>query len=1001
MTDDKKTRDPGATASEDADFWTRLLNGTLPETPKPTPSDRREPPDVLYEKGMLLLDTYRIDSDEIRGGMGAVWRVHHTGWNVDLAMKRPQPRMFADETAKKNFINECQSWINLGLHPNIVSCYYVREMEGVPTIFSEWMENGSLENHIQKGTLYFGTEKEMQARLLDIAIQYARGLHFAHESGLIHQDVKPDNLLLTRDWQAKAADFGLANARGQLTVLEQPDDAGATQAKGRNIYTPAYCSMEQMDGKVLTRATDIYSWAVSVMEMFLGARPWVNGVVAGMSCRSYFEGGRVPMPGALKELLAQCLESDPEARPRDFAAVEAELLNIYRSAVGEEYPRTAPRAAPDTADSLNNRALSYLDLGMPEEAERLWRQALFADPSNMEALFNSLLHAYREGKCSFDDAQESLGQISKVNDQGYAYSARLALEHGPEGYDLAARITAIQGDPTLEADLKETDRTGHYTCSYVLSRLQSLPELEVRERRYGERAARIRELIDAEAYDQASVLMAESINPASGYTGCIYRPDWMAMNDRLAEHGFPYFMRVAFPLMTVRDTQFADPISFSGDSSLLLSGGRLYDMHTGDLLADHRLPGKKAIFSALSPDGSFFLRADGESAEFQQIDARTGDVRGTFDGFSAPVAVLALSPDGAAFAGMDKDGEMRLWLRGQLKLRFHGKPGLIRNLRLSFDNNQAAFSIDNRIYLVDIARHSAEPLDIPFPNLLNFTVNLRFNRLVACGDRDGYILYDLENRRTILHESYQTVRMRVMNIVSACFLPNDRYICYSSIKEIWPICPEQHKWIMGFLAAYTQLVVNIGFSPNWKYMAFRNNEGDLKVWRCAYINYVPSPADSGEAERRAQRTRFSRALSSNPNARGAPSEDLLRELEEVFRDPSAVRAFAAVRHGAEPERSAESLLPDFMRELRERGFGMIAEEQALKALRQFCPSDRQPPASDRQPPGTDGLDDLLATLQNDARKRMQEKKPSQDSSLDDLLADLARKARERRDGKTK
>lgn len=351
-------------------------------------------PEDAFSRGATLLSTYRIETDAIKGGMGAVWRVHHVGWNTDLAMKRPQPQMFADETAKQNFIHECQCWIDLGLHPNIVSCYYVREIGGVPTIFSEWMENGSLENHIQKGTLYTGSEQEQQARLLDIAIQYARGLHYAHESGLIHQDVKPDNLLLTKDWQAKAADFGLAKARGVLTVKEQAGD-GATQMAASGGYTPAYCSMEQMDGKALTRRTDIYSWAVSVMEMYLGARPWQNGVVAGMSCRDYFEDCRVPMPESLQALLARCLETDPENRPHDFAVILKELKTIYQDTLGERYARPEPQSAADTADSLNNRALTYLDLGMPEKAEACWAEALEKEPDAAIVMYNQTLYRVR------------------------------------------------------------------------------------------------------------------------------------------------------------------------------------------------------------------------------------------------------------------------------------------------------------------------------------------------------------------------------------------------------------------------------------------------------------------------------------------------------------------------------------------------------------------------------------------------------------------------------
>ena len=111
---------------------------------------------------------------------------------------------------KEEFIEECQHWIDLGLHPNVVTCYYVRDIGGVPSIFSEWMDGGSLKDRIRDGSLYEGTEREIQARILDIAIQAARGLRYSHENGLVHQDIKPGNILLSKEWDAKIADFGLA-----------------------------------------------------------------------------------------------------------------------------------------------------------------------------------------------------------------------------------------------------------------------------------------------------------------------------------------------------------------------------------------------------------------------------------------------------------------------------------------------------------------------------------------------------------------------------------------------------------------------------------------------------------------------------------------------------------------------------------------------------------------------------------------------------------------------
>ncbi len=395
--DDKTVFDPRATVAEGD--TTLFDGGGITSVSDAAPIAR----------GMTLLDTYRVDSGAIEGGMGSVWRVHHTGWNVDLAMKRPKAALFTTEDQVERFTHECEAWIDLGLHPNIVSCYYVRRIQGVPSIFSEWMDGGSLESAIQKGTLYEGTVDEQKERILDIAIQFVRGLHYAHEAGLIHQDVKPDNLLLTKEGEAKVADFGLARARAALTMLAGDSTVGESADKGKTIvspsgaYTPAYCSMEQMDGRELTRRTDIYSWAVSVMEMYLGSQPWANGVVAGLSCRNYFEQTRVSMPETLKELLAQCLDGAPENRPHDFADIEAKLHEIYKAETGSTYPRPTPKAAADTPDSLNNRALSMLDLGKLEEAETCWERALATAPDHVAATYNRLLH--RWFACDIDDLE--------------------------------------------------------------------------------------------------------------------------------------------------------------------------------------------------------------------------------------------------------------------------------------------------------------------------------------------------------------------------------------------------------------------------------------------------------------------------------------------------------------------------------------------------------------------------------------------------------------------
>ena len=205
-------------------------------------------PEDGYSVGQILAGLYRVECLPIIGGMSMVYRVHHNDWNVDLAMKRPKASFFQAEKQKENFIHECEAWINLGLHPNIVSCYYVREINNVPSIFSEWMDGGSLSDQIKSGKLYEGAEKEVQARLLDIAIQFARGLQYSHKNGLIHQDVKPGNLMLTKNSEAKVTDFGIAGGGA---------DQNANTWSG--AYTREYASAEQQSKGDFTPKTDIYS----------------------------------------------------------------------------------------------------------------------------------------------------------------------------------------------------------------------------------------------------------------------------------------------------------------------------------------------------------------------------------------------------------------------------------------------------------------------------------------------------------------------------------------------------------------------------------------------------------------------------------------------------------------------------------------------------------------------------------------------------------------------
>ena len=416
------------------------------EVPRPaTPSPDGVPAD--WNIGDVIVDLYEVTGLLGEGGMGKVYKVHHKGWNMDLAVKSPRQELLQEAGAIENFEQEAETWVNLGLSPHIASCHYVRTLGGIPRVFAEYVAGGSLKEWIDEGQLYEGAPQDSLRQILDIAIQFAWGLHVAHEKGLIHQDVKPANVLMTADGTAKVTDFGLAKARAV---------AGATMSRshGQSILvssggmTPAYCSPEQANGEKLTRKTDIWSWAVSVLEMFAGDVTWQSGVAAREALEAYLEMGpdddSLPaMPNAVAELLRQCLQQDPDQRPATMADVTGLLCRHYEHEIGQPYARAEPKDVELLADSLNNRAISLLDLGQQEEAERVFAEAFELDPSHPASIYNRGLLWWRSGRMTDDALVQQLEQSRQNHPDDWRIDLMLAQVH-LERDDCESAVTILE-----------------------------------------------------------------------------------------------------------------------------------------------------------------------------------------------------------------------------------------------------------------------------------------------------------------------------------------------------------------------------------------------------------------------------------------------------------------------------------------------------------------------------------------------------------------------------
>ncbi len=354
--------------------------------------------------------------------MGRVYKVHHRAWDMDLALKRPLASTLQTEEGRDAYIREAETWVNLGLHPHIVCCYYIREIDGLPCLFAECVEGGTLAHWIGDGKLYEGSESEVLARILDCAIQFAWGVGYAHENGLVHQDLKPTNVLLTQDGVAKVTDFGLA----QAVALARSD--------AQNLAcTPEFASPEQLEGGAITFASDVWSWGLCVLCMFTReVPPWGN--MAPMLLEGYIENGPTQpgtprMPDELGEILRHCFSTVKEQRPRNLAEAVSVLIELYEVHSGRPYPRHRPGTTSLAADGLNNKAISLMDLGFAEEAEARLEDALEADPRNLAATYNLGLARWRRGELTDEELLRALTDLRTVHANSWEAAYLLAWVH--------------------------------------------------------------------------------------------------------------------------------------------------------------------------------------------------------------------------------------------------------------------------------------------------------------------------------------------------------------------------------------------------------------------------------------------------------------------------------------------------------------------------------------------------------------------------------------------
>jgi len=337
-----------------------------------------------WEPGKALLDDFVVEQHLGRGGMGDVYLVRSRSTSQPFAVKRILPERLSSERSRRLFLAELRAWIDLPEHPNLAACRFFRSVEGQTVIFAEYVSGGSLDAWIRVRKLT-GLKQ-----ILDVAIQIAWGLEESHVRGLVHQDVKPANVLISAEGVPKVTDFGLAKGRAVVEAVEEGGEAASADVTGA-AGTPAYCSPEQAERRRLTEKTDLWSWGLTVLEMFTGPRTWSSGVAApkvlelrlnGMAAgdRTSFA---VPMPPSVADVLRRCFQREPADRWDSLAKAADALAAAYRTETGKPYPRERPAsaAARSTVAEHDRRTATGVTWTDPQEWLRKAPQAAGRDPT--------------------------------------------------------------------------------------------------------------------------------------------------------------------------------------------------------------------------------------------------------------------------------------------------------------------------------------------------------------------------------------------------------------------------------------------------------------------------------------------------------------------------------------------------------------------------------------------------------------------------------------------